>query len=247
MLCEDSEVFRLELRIVLETQPDIVVVAETSRLSDALEVLDPGKGAPVVIVREGLVGGAELPLLRDLSGRGAAVLVLAEPGKGADSYLVEFLRDGVRGYLPHSSAQRVVEAVRALARHEATVDSAAADEITRLTGTVTRPGYGERSLERLTERQQQVAKLVAEGLTNQEIANRLSLSLATVKSHIVASIRRLGVRTRTQLAILINRDNWPDEEKVVPPGRGGQSEDFYRHRASREHGQVLMVYASSAS
>ena len=65
------------------------------------------------------------------------------------------------------------------------------------------------SLDRLTDRQREVAQLVAQGLSNEEIAARLFLSLATVKSHLTASMRRLDVRTRTQLAILVNRERPP--------------------------------------
>jgi DNA-binding NarL/FixJ family response regulator len=65
----------------------------------------------------------------------------------------------------------------------------------------------EHALALLTDRQREVAELVAQGLSNEEIARRLFLSLATVKSHLTASMRRLGVRSRTQLAILVNRDH----------------------------------------
>jgi DNA-binding NarL/FixJ family response regulator len=66
-----------------------------------------------------------------------------------------------------------------------------------------------RALDRLTERQRDVATLVAEGLSNEEIASRLFLSPATVKSHLTAVMRRLDIRTRTQLAILLTRDHSP--------------------------------------
>src|SRR3954449_7010076 len=65
LLCEDQEVFRLGLRVVLEAQPDIAVVAETSQLQEAVEVTD-GPGTQVVVIRQGLLGGTSLPLLRDL-------------------------------------------------------------------------------------------------------------------------------------------------------------------------------------
>jgi DNA-binding NarL/FixJ family response regulator len=65
------------------------------------------------------------------------------------------------------------------------------------------------ALDRLTERQRDVALLVAEGLSNGEIAGRLFLSPATVKSHLTAVLRRLDIRTRTQLAILVHRDHSP--------------------------------------
>src|SRR4028118_657911 len=79
LLCEDEEVFRLGLRVVIEAQPDIAVVAETSQLGEALEVAD-GPGAQVVVIRQGLVGCSGLPLLRELCQRATGVLVLAETG-----------------------------------------------------------------------------------------------------------------------------------------------------------------------
>jgi DNA-binding NarL/FixJ family response regulator len=208
LLCEDQEVFRLGLRVVLEAQPDMAVVAETNHLPGALEAAD-GVGTQVVVVRQGLVEGATLPLLRDLCDRGTAVLVLAEPGDGAASELVEVLQAGVRGYLPRrSAAQRLVDGVRALARHEPALDSTATSELVRyLTCRGARDDSAKRVLDRLTDRQREVAELVAQGLSNEEIAGRLFLSLATVKSHLTASMRRLDVRTRTQLAILVNRDH----------------------------------------
>jgi DNA-binding NarL/FixJ family response regulator len=137
------------------------------------------------------------------------VLVLAEPGTEAGSELVEVLQAGVRGFLPRrSAAQRLVDGVRSLAKNEAALDSAATNQLVRfLTSPAERRGSGTRALDQLTERQREVAELVAQGLSNEEIAAELFLSLATIKSHLTASMRRLGVRTRTQLAILVNRDH----------------------------------------
>jgi DNA-binding NarL/FixJ family response regulator len=210
LLCEDQEVFRLGLRVVLEAQGDIAVVAETSQLAEAVEVPD-GPGTQVVVVRQGLVGCASLPLLRDLCQRGAGVLVLAETAGGPDSGMMDVLQAGVRGFLPRrTAASRLVEAVRALARKETALDPTVASQLVRyLTGDAPQAGAEERALDRLTERQREVAALVAEGLSNEEIASRLFLSPATVKSHLTAVMRRLDVRTRTQLAILLNRDHSP--------------------------------------
>ncbi|MCZ2827238.1 response regulator transcription factor [Modestobacter sp. VKM Ac-2986] len=210
VLCEDQEVFRLGLRVVLEAQPDMAVVAETSRFTEALSVID-GPGVQVVVVGQGLVGCSSLPVLRDLCRRGTAVLMLADAGHAPDAGLMDLLQAGVRGYLPRrSAAPRLVEAVRALARQETALDPAVASQLVRyLTGDVVPADAEDRALDRLTERQRDVAALVAEGLSNEEIASRLFLSLATVKSHLTAVMRRLDVRTRTQLAILLNRDHSP--------------------------------------
>ncbi|MGY1605890.1 MULTISPECIES: response regulator transcription factor [unclassified Geodermatophilus] len=210
LLCEDQEVFRLGLRVVLEAEPDMAVVAETEHLPGALSVA-ADVPVQVVVARQGLVQGATLPLLRDLCHLGASVLVLAERREDPGAELVEVLRAGVRGYLPRRScAARLVEAVRALSRHEPAIDSSATSHLVRYLADPTAPAQGpERVLDRLTDRQRDVAELVAQGLSNEEIARRLFLSLATVKSHLTASMRRLGVRSRTQLAILVNRDRSP--------------------------------------
>ncbi len=210
LLCEDQEVFRLGLRVVLEAEPDMAVVAETDHLPGALTAAEEVP-VEVVVARQCLVEGATLPLLRELCQRGTAVLVLAEPREDRGAELVEVLRAGVRGYLPRRScAAELVEAVRALSRHEPAIDSSATSELVRYLADPSAsapPAHG--VLDRLTDRQREVAELVAEGLSNEEIAGRLFLSLATVKSHLTASMRRMGVRSRTQLAILVNRDRSP--------------------------------------
>ncbi len=210
LLCEDQEVFRIGMREVLEAEPDIAVVAETSHLHEALEAADDVR-TQVVVVRQGLVAGAALSLLRNLCQRDTAVLVLAEPGTESEPELVQILQAGVRGYLPRrSDAQRLVDGVRALARHEAALDPTATSQLVQyLTAPQDRPAPTVRALDRLTDRQREVAELVAQGMSNEEIARRLFLSLATIKSHLTASMRRLDVRTRTQLAILVNRDHSP--------------------------------------
>ena len=209
VLCEDQEVFRLGLRAVFEAQPDIAVVAETADLVQALEAAD-GPVTPVVVVRQTLVSGSTLPLLRDRCRRGTGVLVLAET-RGSRTGLIDVLQAGVRGCLPRrAAAQPLVDAVRALARHEVALDSAVTGQLVRhLTGEAARAAAEERVLDRLTERQREVAELVAQGLSNEEIAGRLFLSPATIKSHLAAVMRRLDVRTRTQLAILVNQDRSP--------------------------------------
>ena len=209
VLCEDQEVFRLGLRAVLEAQPDIAVVAETADLAEGLRVAD-GHGTRVVVLRQALVGGSSLPLLRDLCQRGTGVLVLAETG-GCRTGPVDVLQAGVRGFLPRrAAAQRLVDAVRALARHEVALDSAVTRQLVHhLAGEAAQTAPPGRLLDQLTERQREVAEMVAQGLSNEEIAGRLYLSPATIKSHLSAVMRRLDVRTRTQLAILVNRDHSP--------------------------------------
>jgi len=210
LLCEDQELYRLGLRVVLDSQPDLAVVGEVRDLPAAIAVADQDD-VQIVVVRQALV---DCTLVRELCRRGTAVLVLADIGAAPEPELVKALRAGVRGYLSRRlAAQRLVDAVRALARDEAALDSAVAGHLVRfLSDDSGRDGQApaeSNALDRLTERQRDVAVLVAQGLSNDEIARRLFVSQATVKSHLTVVLRRLEVRTRTQLAILVNRHELP--------------------------------------
>jgi DNA-binding NarL/FixJ family response regulator len=207
LVCDDHEVLRHGLRAVLRWAPDLHVVAEAGDAAEAL-VLAAELRPEVTLVGLG-TGGAGIPeLVRALSATGTAVLLLGEAGTAGD--LVEALRAGARGYLHTTvSSDRLVEGVRAVLRGETLLDAAVTGELlTRLDGT--RPGaLGPGGRNPLTARQQAVSELVAEGLTNAEIATRLQVSRATVKGHITVALRRLNLRDRTQLAIHVNRSARP--------------------------------------
>jgi DNA-binding NarL/FixJ family response regulator len=207
LLCEDREVFRLGLREVLEAEPDMAVIAETHHLPGALAAVQ-AVPTQVVVARQGLVDGPTLPVLRELCGRGTAVLVLAEPREEAPE-LVQVLRAGVRGYLPRcAGAARLVAAVRALARHEPAIDSSATSQLVRyLTDPSTPPEAPDRVLERLTDRQREVAELVAQGLTSREIGARLYLSERTAQNHVQHILTKLNLSNRSQIAVWVTGKN----------------------------------------
>ncbi|WP_233496140.1 response regulator transcription factor [Geodermatophilus sp. TF02-6] len=200
-MCDDSEVFRFGLRTVLRSAPDLVLVAEAPDSSRALALAD--EHVPhVALVGHDTPGNGALQLVRELSTGGVKVILLSETGTRAD--LVAALTAGACGFYVRSvSPARLVEAVRAVVRGETRLD----EHLLNNLDEPTVPATGERPTPetRLTARQQAVAALVAQGLTNSEIAASLHLSQATVKGHITVVLRRLGLRDRTQLAIHVNR------------------------------------------
>jgi DNA-binding NarL/FixJ family response regulator len=208
LLCEDHEIYRVGLRVLIEGEPDLVVVGETEDVWDACALA--GRVSPqVVVIRQGLLEGHEDAALGEICALGGAVLVLAECETELE--LVRALRAGARGYLARRlAAPRLLDGIRALARDEPALDPAVARHLMRYLTDGQRDTSGVANarvlLQRLTERQRAVALLAAEGLTNDEIAARLYLTQATVKSHLTAILRRLSIHNRTQLAILVNRD-----------------------------------------
>ncbi|PRY70568.1 DNA-binding NarL/FixJ family response regulator [Glaciihabitans tibetensis] len=208
LLCEDNEIYRIGLRVLIELEPDLVVVGEVVDVASACslaDLVDPH----IVVIRQGLLQNVHEESVRELCGRDRAVLILAETESELD--LAEALRAGVRGYLSRwVAAPRLVDGIRALAKDELVLDPAFARHLVQfLTAEPTGPAETPAqlsALNRLTERQRAVALLVAEGMTNGEIGALLSVSNATVKSHITAVSRRLGVRGRIQLAIFVNNN-----------------------------------------
>ena len=209
LICDDHEVFRHGLRAVLRQIPGVCVVAEAACVGEALPLASTARPDVTLMGVDGQ--GPVLPdLVREMTGTGTRVLLLGEVGAASD--LLEVLRAGARGYVHAAvSSQRLIECVRAVARGETVLDANVTGELLHRLDDVARSGDDgqPRPHGPLTARQQAVAELVAEGLTNAEIAERLRLSRATVKGHITVALRRLGLRDRTQLAIHVHRSTRP--------------------------------------
>ncbi|SNS75031.1 two component transcriptional regulator, LuxR family [Geodermatophilus saharensis] len=217
LICDDHEVLRTGLRAVLRWAPDLVVVAEAAD-ADAALTLAAELRPEITLVGLGTQGPGIPELVRALTATGTRVVLLGEAGSGGD--MVEALRAGARGYVHTTvSSERLVDGVRAVLRGETLLDATVTGELLHhLDGG--RPGGEAADRNPLTARQQAVSELVAEGLTNAEIAARLQVSRATVKGHITVALRRLGLRDRTQLAIHVNRVTRPGDGRQVGPANG---------------------------
>ncbi len=204
LICDDHEVLRQGLRAVLVRAPDLAVVAEADSAPEALRLA--GQFRPDVTVVGPSAAGAVEEFVRGLSRLGSRVVLIGEPGVGSN--LVHALQAGASGYV-HTTVtpQRLVDGVRAVAQGETVLDATATGELLHRLDDAPRHADGGRSplSGALTARQMAVSRLVAEGLTNAEIAERLDVSRATVKGHVTVALRRLGLRDRTQLAIYVHR------------------------------------------
>jgi len=222
LICDECEVLRHGLRTVLRSSPDIAVVAETSDPGEALRLAASAR-ADVALVGLHTRGAVVHDLVRALTAAGVRVVLLGEADPAND--LVDGLRAGARGYVHTTvSPQRLVEGVRAVARGETVLDATVTGELLHRLDDSRRhpPSQGLPDTGPLTARQRAVAALVAEGLTNADIAARLQVSRATVKGHITVALRRLGLRDRTQLAIYVHRASRPGDGWATRPlgGRG---------------------------
>ncbi|QMU79559.1 response regulator transcription factor [Streptacidiphilus sp. PB12-B1b] len=211
MLVDDQELLRTGFRMVLQSQQDIEVVAEAGDGAQALEVLAATEVDVVLMdVRMPRMDGVEAT--RRICGRAAAgpegggprVLILTT--FDLDEYAFAALKAGASGFLLKDvPPAELVAAIHAVHGGEAVVAPTTTRRMIDRFATVlpsSQPPQDTPEMARLTEREREVLLLVATGLSNGEIAARLSLSEATVKTHVGRILTKLELRDRVQAVVL---------------------------------------------
>lgn len=205
LLVDDEELVRSGFRLILESEPDIEVIGEAANGAEAVALtreIDPD----VVLMDIQMPEMNGLEATRQIAelGREDTSRVLILTTFEQDEYVYEALRAGASGFLlKRTPAADLVAAVRVIAAGEALL----APSVTRrlLDQFAQGPAPGGRDLEalaELTDREREVLELVAQGLSNAEIAEQLVLSGGTVKTHIKRIFMKLDLRDRTQAVIL---------------------------------------------
>jgi DNA-binding NarL/FixJ family response regulator len=201
LLCDDQHLVRSGFRMILETEPDMQIVGEAGDGHEA--VLLARERTPDVVLMDvqmprmdGLEATAELTALPTPP----RVLMLTTFER--DDYVFTALRNGASGFiLKNAPPEQLVDAVRVVAAGEAllapTVTRRIVEEFARRPAAPAAP----RELQDLTGRELEVLTEVATGLTNAEIAEKLFVGEATVKSHVSSVLGKLGLRDRVQAVV----------------------------------------------
>jgi two-component system response regulator NreC len=200
MLVDDHEIVRTGLRMMLEAEPDLVIVAEAESGEEALDKVEASK--PDIVIMDvslpGMDGAITTRLLRE---RFPSISVLALTIHEDERYFFQMLNAGASGYLPKRAAPTdLVAAVRTVNQghvylYPSLATALVGDYLQRAeTGGDERQSYDE-----LTPRQRQVLTLMAEGMSNSEIAERLGISTKTVARHRENMMARLNLHSRTEL------------------------------------------------
>ncbi|MCS0638491.1 response regulator transcription factor [Streptomyces sp. LP05-1] len=207
MVVDDQSVVRAGFAAVIDAEPDLTVVAEAG--DGAAAIRRAAETAPDVVVMDVRMPELDgIAATRILTGRENGPRVLVLTTFDLDAYVFDALRAGASGFLLKDvHAAELLHAIRVVAAGEAVLAPSATR---RLIGHYTAgPAGGRRAtadqahaLERLTERERLVLTLVASGLNNAEIAAQLAITVGTVKSHVNAVLRKLGLRDRVQATIL---------------------------------------------
>jgi DNA-binding NarL/FixJ family response regulator len=202
VLADDQALIRGSLRVLVDRAPDLTVVGEAGTGAEAVQAAR--RERPDVVVMDIRMPGTDgIAATREIcAGTGPRVLILTT--FDLDEYVYGALRAGASGFLLKDAPPAdLLTAIRVVARGEAllapTVTRRLIDEFGRRPDRV-RPAAV--VLDPLTEREREVLRLIAQGLSNTELALRLQVSMATVKTHIGRLLAKLQARDRAQLVII---------------------------------------------
>ena len=199
MVVDDEALVREGLRLVLEHGGELQVVAEASSGSSALQVLD-GAAVDVVLLDIRMPEMDGIEAARRITARADAPPVVMLTTFSDDALIVGAIRAGASGYLLKSMPPAEIRtAVLAAVEGRTSLAPSLVDRL--VAEYATRHVAPAPELQRLTERELDVLRAIAGGLSNVEIGSQLFVSEGTVKTHVAAILRKLGLRDRTQAAV----------------------------------------------
>ncbi|MFD7481105.1 response regulator [Streptomyces mirabilis] len=205
LIADDQVMVREGFSVLLGAMPDIEVVGEAVNGRDAVErVRELGPDVVLMDIRMPEMNGIEAT--REIVAADSAAKVLVLTTFDLDEYVYQALRAGASGFLlKDASARQLADGVRVVAAGEALLapsvtkrlitEFSMLSDAPRLSATA-QAAYGE-----LTERETEVLVLIAQGLSNAEIASRLFVAESTIKTHVSRILVKLGLRDRTQAAV----------------------------------------------
>jgi DNA-binding NarL/FixJ family response regulator len=214
VLADDQALLRKGFRMILEAEDGIEIVGEAADGSDAVRLVELYRPDVVLMdVRMPVLDGIEATRAITTSTAGSETRVLILTTFDLDEYAFSALRAGASGFLLKDvPPTELVGAIRTVARGDAVVSPRVtrrlleeySDKLPDLSsngGGTHSPGDAHPALSQLTDREREVLLAVADGLSNAEIAERLYVSEATVKSHVGRLLAKLGLRDRVQAVV----------------------------------------------
>jgi DNA-binding NarL/FixJ family response regulator len=215
-LVDDQQLVRAGFASLLDAEEDMTVVGEAADGQEAVQLA--GRALPDVMLMDirmpgvdGIEATRRIVANPDLTAVHIVILTTFE----LDDYVFEALRAGAAGFLvKDTDAAELLRAIRVVAGGEALLSPKVTRRLISEFATRTRDARPQPDLDRLTPREREVTILIASGLSNDEIADRLYMSPSTAKTHTARAMTKVGARDRAQLVIFAY------EAGLVRPGMG---------------------------
>ncbi|MGD8752796.1 MAG: response regulator transcription factor [Anaerolineales bacterium] len=204
-IAEDHPIVRRGIRDLLETEADIQVVGEADNGRDAVSEVEELQ--PDVVLMDLLMPEMDgIEAIRQLRERSPAVRFLVLTSFATDDKVFPAIKAGALGYLIKDTApEDLIQAIHQVYRGEPSLQAAIAQKVLN---EISSPAKGPPSAEPLTAREVEVLKYIAQGLNNQEIAEALVISVATVYTHVSNILSKLHLASRTQAALYALREGY---------------------------------------
>jgi len=200
-LLDDHEIVRRGVRDLLETQEDITVVGEAGSAEEARNRI--GIAEPHVAVLDvQLEDGTGIEVCRDVRSQHPEIHCLMLTSFADDQALLDSVMAGASGYvLKQIRGSDLVDSVRKVAAGHSLLDAGAVKRMVDRLRSGSAPGGGDPRIAGLSPQERRILDLLAEGLTNREIGDRMFLAEKTVKNYVSRLLAKLGMERRTQAAV----------------------------------------------
>jgi DNA-binding NarL/FixJ family response regulator len=201
-LLDDHEVVRRGLRELIETDGDLVVVGEAGTAEEALSRIPPTR-PDVAVLDVRLPDGNGVEVCRDVRARNPEIRCLMLTSFADDEALFQSIMAGASGYvLKQIRGADLLDAIRRVAAGQSLLDPAITAQVLE---RLRRGNEEDERLAHLTPQERNILELIAEGLTNRQIAERVHLAEKTVKNYVSNLLAKLGMERRTQAAVYAAR------------------------------------------
>ncbi len=216
LIADDHAIVRKGVRALLATEPDIDVVGEAGDGAEVVALAESLK--PDVILMDLVMPKLDgIEATRRIAGRQPGVRILVVTSFAADDKVFPAIKAGALGYLlKDSSPDDLVRAIRQVYRGEPSLEPAIARKVLY---ELAHPPESPPTPEPLTEREMEVLRLVAQGLSNREIAAKLSVTEMTARTHVSNILSKLHLASRTQAALYALREGLA----TLGDGTGGEA------------------------
>lgn len=207
LIADDHPLFRQGIKQILELEKDIIVVAQAANGNDAVQLAREHK-PDVILMDINMPGSNGLQAIKEIKDENISSKIIVLTIHEDREYLIKTIQMGAEGYvLKDAEPQVLIDAIRNVHIGQSYIQPNMTKELVMEFNRLTLHNKDRNGENRLTAREREVLKLIAEGMINKEIATKLYISEKTVKNHVSSIFRKLNVSDRTQAAIYAIKHN----------------------------------------